>query len=133
MLLAMPGANVMRYDGARTATVVGGWSEDGELTLPLGSTFDLDGDTVVAKVLRCGTPQRVDRYEGTSGNLAETMQRSGYRAAVAAPVTVAGRLWGALAAGTRSTSRCQRASSSNCATSRTWSHSRSRMPTPIRT
>ena len=102
MLLAMPGANVMRYDGARTATVVGGWSEDGALTLPLGSTFDLDGDTVVAKVLRCGTPQRVDRYEGTGGNLAESMQRSGYRAAVAAPVTVAGRLWGALAAGTRS-------------------------------
>ena len=102
MLLAMPGANVMRYDGARTATVVGGWSEDGALTLPLGSTFDLDGDTVVAKVLRSGTPQRVDRYQDTSGNLAETMQRSGYRAAVAAPVTVAGRLWGALAAGTRS-------------------------------
>ena len=102
MLLAMPGANVMRYDGARTATVVGGWSEDGALTLPMGSTFDLDGDTVVAKVLRSGTPQRVDRYQDTSGNLAETMQRSGYRAAVAAPVTVGGRLWGALAAGTRS-------------------------------
>jgi signal transduction histidine kinase len=102
MLLAMPGANVMRYDGARTATVVGGWSEDGVLTLPMGSTFDLDGDTVVAKVLRSGTPQRVDRYQDTSGNLAETMQRSGYRAAVAAPVIVGGRLWGALAAGTRS-------------------------------
>ena len=102
MLLAMPGANVMRYDGARTATVVGGWSEDGALTLPMGSTFDLDGDTVVAKVLRSGTPQRVDRYQDTSGNLAETMQRSGYRAAVAAPVTLGGRLWGALAAGTRS-------------------------------
>ena len=102
MLLAMPGANVMRYDGARTATVVGGWSEDGALTLPMGSTFDLDGDTVVAKVLRSGSPQRVDRYQDTSGDLAETMQRSGYRAAVAAPVTVGGRLWGALAAGTRS-------------------------------
>jgi len=102
MLLAMPGVNVMRYDGARTATVVGGWSEDGALTLPIGSTFDLDGDTVVGKVLRSGTPQRMDRYEDTSGNLAETMQRSGYRAAVAAPVTVGGRLWGALAAGTRS-------------------------------
>ena len=47
-LLALPGATVMRYDGARTATVVGGWSEDGVLTLPLASTFDLDGDTVVA-------------------------------------------------------------------------------------
>ena len=71
-LLAMPGANVMRYDGARTATVVGGWSEDGALTLPMGSTFDLDGDTVVAKVLRSGSPQRVDRYQDTSGGLAET-------------------------------------------------------------
>jgi signal transduction histidine kinase len=101
-VLALPGANVMRYDGARTATVVGGWSEDGALTLPIGDTFDLDGDTVVARVLRSGRPQRVDRYQDTSGDLAETMQRSGYRAAVAAPVTVDGRLWGALAAGTRS-------------------------------
>ena len=101
-LLGMPGANVMRFDGAHTATVVGGWSEDGTLSLPLGSTFDLDGDTVVAKVLRRGSPQRVDRYQDASGDLAETLQRSGYRAAVAAPVTVGGRLWGALAAGTRS-------------------------------
>jgi signal transduction histidine kinase len=101
-LLALPGANVMRYDGARTATVVGGWSEDGELTLPMGDTFDLDGDTVVARVLRSGRPQRVDRYQDASGDLAQTLQQSGYRAAVAAPVTVDGRLWGALAAGTRS-------------------------------
>jgi signal transduction histidine kinase len=101
-LLAMPGASLMRYDGARTATVVGGWSQDGTLTLPLASTFDVDGDTVVAKVLRTGSPQRVDRYQDTSGSLAETLQRSGYQAAVAAPVTVGGRLWGALAAATRS-------------------------------
>jgi signal transduction histidine kinase len=101
-LLGMPGASVLRYDGARTATVVGGWSENGQLSLPLAGTVDLDGDTVVAKVLRSGTPQRVERYEDTSGRLAETLQRSGYRAAVAAPVTVDGRPWGALAAATRS-------------------------------
>ena len=101
-LLGMPGASVMRYDGARTATVVGGWSEDGKLSLPVSSTFDLDGDTVVAKVLRTGSPQRVERYADARGDLAKTLQRSGYHAAVAAPVTVAGGLWGALAAGTRS-------------------------------
>jgi signal transduction histidine kinase len=101
-LLGMPGASVLRYGDAHTATVVGGWSEDGTLSLPVGSTFDLDGDTVVAKVLRSGSPQRVDRYQETKGDLSETLQRSGYRAAVAAPVTVAGRLWGALAAATRS-------------------------------
>jgi signal transduction histidine kinase len=101
-LLGMPGASLMRYDGARTATVVGGWSEDGKLSLPVSSTLDLDGDTVVAKVLRSGRPQRVERYADARGDLAEKLQRSGYHAAVAAPVTVGGRLWGALAAGTRS-------------------------------
>ena len=101
-LLGMPGASLMRYDGARTATVVGAWSEDDKPSLPVGSTIDLDGDTVVAKVLRSGKPQRVERYEDARGSLAEQLQRSGYRAAVAAPVTVAGDLWGALAAATRS-------------------------------
>jgi signal transduction histidine kinase len=101
-LLGMPGASVMRYDGAHTATVVGGWSDDGKLSLPVSSTFDLDGDTVVAKVLRSGRPQRVERYADARGDLAETLQRSGYHAAVAAPVTVGAGLWGALAAGTRS-------------------------------
>ena len=101
-LLGMPGASLMRYDGDRTATVVGAWSEDGKPSLPVGSTIDLDGDTVVAKVLRSGEPQRVDRYEDARGALAAQLQRSGYRAAVAAPVTVADALWGALAAATRS-------------------------------
>jgi len=53
-------------------------------------------------VLRSGSPQRVDRYQETSGHLSETLQRSGYQAAVAAPVLVGGRLWGALGAATRS-------------------------------
>jgi signal transduction histidine kinase len=101
-LLGMPGASLMRYDGDRTATVVGAWSEDGKPSLPVGSTIDLDGDSVVAKVLRSGEPQRVDRYEEARGALAAQLQRSGYRAAVAAPVKVADALWGALAAATRS-------------------------------
>jgi signal transduction histidine kinase len=92
----------MHYDGARTATVVGTWSEDGKPRFPVGASLDLDGDTVVAKVLRSGTAQRVDRYEETSGTLAETVRSFGYRAAVAAPVTVGGRLWGVLAAATTS-------------------------------
>jgi signal transduction histidine kinase len=101
-LLGMPGASVMRYDGARTATVVGAWSEDGTLSIPVASTIDLDGDTVVARVLRSGSPQRVDRYSDARGELAQTLQDFGYTGAVAAPVTVDGRLWGALAAATRS-------------------------------
>jgi len=101
-LLGLPGASVMHYDGTRTATVVGAWAEDGKPRFPVGASLDLDGDTVVANVLRSGTVQRVDRYEETSGTLAETMRSFGYRAAVAAPVTVGGRLWGVLAAATAS-------------------------------
>ena len=100
-LLALPAASVMQYDGARTATVVGAWSEDGEPRFPVGASLDLDGDTVVARVLRSGDAQRVD-YGETSGTLAETARSFGYRAAVAAPVTVGGRLWGVLAAATTS-------------------------------
>jgi signal transduction histidine kinase len=99
--LGLPGASVVRYDGPGEATVVGGWSEDGILTLPVGGTIDIDGDTVVARVFRSGGPQRAE-YSRAGGSFAEMMLRHGYRGAVAAPVKVGGQLWGALAAGTRS-------------------------------
>ena len=101
LLLDLPGASLVRYEGPGTATVVGGWSDDGRLRLPVSSTIDLEGDTVVARVLRSGSPQRV-AYADAGGAVAEKLHSAGYRAAVAAPVTVDGRLWGALAAGTRS-------------------------------
>ena len=101
-LLGLPSASVMHYDGARTATVVGAWSEEGTPRFPVGATLDLDGDTVIAKVLRSGHTQRVESYEEASGTLAETLRGFGYRAAVAAPVSVGGRLWGAVAAATAS-------------------------------
>jgi signal transduction histidine kinase/integral membrane sensor domain MASE1 len=99
-LLGLPGAAVVQYHGGGTAKVVGGWSEDGRLRIPVGTSLDLDGDAVLAKVLRTGAAQRMERYDEASGSLAETLRSSGYRAAVAAPVTVAGGLWGALVAAT---------------------------------
>ena len=101
-LLGLPGASVMQFDGGRVARVVGAWSEDGRPRFPVGATLELDGDTVVAKVLRSGEPQRVESYNEASGVLAETVRSFGYRAAVAAPVSVGGRLWGVLAAATPS-------------------------------
>jgi signal transduction histidine kinase len=101
-LLGLPGANVMQYDGARTAIVVGAWSEDGPPTFPVGARLDLDGDTVVARVVRTGAAARVDRYADAGGTLAATLTGAGYRGAVAAPVHVGGRLWGVLAAATKS-------------------------------
>ena len=104
-LLRLPRATVAHYDGPHKATVVGGWSEDGRLLLPVGTRVDLNDGTALAMVLSTGTSQRIERYEEASGGLAETLLDAGYRAAVAAPVTVAGRLWGALAATTKSEER----------------------------
>jgi signal transduction histidine kinase len=101
-LLELPGANVMKLDGPRAATVVGAWSETGEPTFAVGARLELDGDTLVPKVVRTGTAQRVERYEQAGGALAETLRGVGYRAGVAAPVTVGGALWGVLAAATTS-------------------------------
>ena len=95
-LLRLPAASLMQFEGGRTARVVGAWSEDGRLRFPVGATLEPDGETVVAKVLRSAGPQRVERYEEASGSLAHTVHSFGYRGAVAAPVTVGGKLWGTL-------------------------------------
>ena len=100
-LLGLPGANVMHYDGARTATVVGAWSEHGPPSFPVGASLDVDGDTAVARVVRSGAPARVD-YDDASGKLAASVRSAGYRSGVAAPVHVGGRLWGVLVAVTTS-------------------------------
>ena len=100
-LLALPGANVMHYDGVRTASVVGAWSDEGPPRFPVGAQLDVDGDTVIARVVRTGRAARVD-YMEASGTLAETVRSAGYKSAVAAPVTVAGRIWGVLAAASAS-------------------------------
>ena len=98
----LPVASVVQYDGAHTATVVGAWSADGPPHFPVGTTLDLEGGTVVAKVLRSGDAQRLDTYDDTGGTVGKSMRGLGYRASVAAPVSVGGRLWGALAGATRS-------------------------------
>jgi signal transduction histidine kinase len=97
-LLGLPGACVVQYDGTEAATVVGAWSQTDRLPLPVGSSLELDDDTVIAKVLRTGTAQRLESYDGAGGRLAQRLREAGYRAAVAAPVAVGGRLWGALVA-----------------------------------
>src|SRR5215218_4683779 len=97
-LLGVPSASIMRFDDAHTATVVGGWSEEGTPRFAVGERLDLDGDTVVAKVLRSGRAQRVERYDDTTGRLSDRLRGFGYTAAAAAPVRLGGRLWGALAA-----------------------------------
>jgi PAS domain S-box-containing protein len=89
-------SNMVRYDGEGAAAVVGGWNADGVSSVPVGEYVKLDGDTVAARVWRTGAPARVDSYDGMTGTLAATLRELGFRCAVAAPVTLGGRLWGAM-------------------------------------
>jgi PAS domain S-box-containing protein len=100
-LLRTPSASLVRYEDDGRATLVGSAREPEDDINPVGSTFALDGDSVLARVRATGRAQRIDDYERASGSLAEQLRALGYRSSVAAPVTVAGGLWGALIASTR--------------------------------
>jgi PAS domain S-box-containing protein len=96
-LLGAQSANMIRYDDeAGEAAVVGAWNAAGAPSVDVGSTVPLDGDTAAVRVHRTGRPARVDTYEHLTGELAERLRTLGIRCAVAAPIMLAGRLWGAV-------------------------------------
>jgi PAS domain S-box-containing protein len=94
-LLRSETANIIRYDSETSATVMSGWSAPGVQTVPAGETVPLDSDTVATKILRSGRPERVDSYEGLTGDLVRRLRGMGFRSAVGAPIKLGGRLWGA--------------------------------------
>jgi diguanylate cyclase (GGDEF)-like protein len=85
---------VVRFDSAtHTGTRLGIWSTPGSEILD--DVFDLGGPTAVAHVYRSGTTARVDYAAGTP---VRAVEREQLRGAAAAPITVSGQLWGAVAA-----------------------------------
>jgi signal transduction histidine kinase len=85
---------MIRYEEESWAAVVGGWSADGAPAVEVGGRVPMDGDTASVRVWRTGRAARVDTYDGLSGDLAGRLRSLGFRCAVAAPITLAGRLWG---------------------------------------
>ena len=88
--------NILRYNGDGTALTVGVWSEEGTDTIPVGTMLTLDGDTIAPRIWRTGRPARYDSLEGMTGDPRSTAARAGITAAVGAPVSFAGTLWGAV-------------------------------------
>jgi PAS domain S-box-containing protein len=95
-LLGAQTANMVHYLSEHDAVVVGAWSRGGVRAVPIGAPIPLDGPTLAARVRRSGRPERLDSYEGLEGTTAEMLRSLGFRAAVAAPIAFAGRLWGAV-------------------------------------
>jgi PAS domain S-box-containing protein len=95
-LLGAHTSNMVRYEPDQTAVVAGAWSTGDVRAVPVRTHVALDSDTVAARILRSGRPERVDSYEGMSGSTVEMLRRLGFRSAVGAPIHLAGRLWGAV-------------------------------------
>jgi GAF domain-containing protein len=100
-LVSIDGTRILRYEADGTATVIAGWSESVEVPpeLEIGARVALEGESVSTLVLRTGRPARIDSYASAAGPLSESLQGAGVRSAVGAPIIVAGRLWGVMAAG----------------------------------
>jgi signal transduction histidine kinase len=67
---------------------------------PTGSRQPLGGDNVASLVFRTGRPARIDDYGEASGPIADAIRPVGLRCAVATPIMVEGRVWGAMITGT---------------------------------
>jgi signal transduction histidine kinase len=98
-LLGADSAAVARFELDRTVTCVGGRGERAE-ALGVGTRLVLDDSPAVAAVFRSGRSARVDDPDcGTvSGTLPDDLRR--VATAVAGPVVVENRLWGAIVATT---------------------------------
>ena len=86
-------AAVLRFgdDGAK---VVGRFDREGLGAFAVGTELRLDGESAIATVFRTGAAARIDDYTGMTGEIAEVMRRTGARFTIAAPIFVAGRIWG---------------------------------------
>src|SRR5205085_2231422 len=60
----------------------------------------LDGHTVASIVFQTGSPARIDDYENEPRRSGEIVRSVGMRSVMGAPITVEGRLWGAMIAAT---------------------------------
>jgi signal transduction histidine kinase len=98
VVLGVDSTNLARFESPGKAKVVGGWAVDSAPVFPVGAEITLSGETAVQKVSRSGRPERVDDYGDVEGELAERLRQVGIASAVAAPIKVAGRLWGAVVA-----------------------------------
>jgi signal transduction histidine kinase len=97
-LLAVKTTDMIRFEDERFATVVAFWTGNDTPSFPVGERVPIEGETVTAKLVRSGRPQRVDDYDDVEGELAAKLREFGIRSVVGAPIFVAGRLWGAVMA-----------------------------------
>src|SRR5215218_5413917 len=96
-VLEVNASAVVRYEGDGMATVLGRHNRDTIDVFRIGERIRADEDSALSRVRRTAAPARIDDWGGLEGEIREAMFRTGYRSTAAAPIVVAGALWGAVA------------------------------------
>jgi PAS domain S-box-containing protein len=89
-----------RDDGDGTITAVAVTGPHPGAGIGAGVKYTLDGDSVIARALREGRSSRMADYCAATGSVAESARAFGIRSAVACPIVVGGRTWGAMVVAT---------------------------------
>src|SRR4051812_41406486 len=100
LLAADSGLLLCYSEDYATGTVVGHYSEIETGQFAIDTVLPVEGDSLTSTVPRTGKAGRMDGYDSASGEIARRARKVGYRSVVAAPVNVAGRVWGLLIAAT---------------------------------
>jgi len=94
-------ARMERYEADGTVTGVAAWGQV-PVELAVGTRFSLDGPSIARGVQQTGGPVRVDSFGQDAGAIAQEARALGIHSSVGCPIVVGGRLWGVIAASTRS-------------------------------
>jgi signal transduction histidine kinase len=89
---------ILRYEPDNTVTVVGYWNDprSPHVFPPLDGHWPVEDRTVTAAVLTSGRPARMTNYEHATSAIGVWAGSNGICCVVGCPVTVEGRVWGAL-------------------------------------
>jgi PAS domain S-box-containing protein len=96
-VLQVNASAVLRYEADGRARSVGRFNRDSIDVFAVGAAIAVERHAAIGQVRRTGAPARVDDWGGRRGETAEMIFLSGYRSTAAAPIVVAGVLWGAVA------------------------------------
>jgi signal transduction histidine kinase len=95
-------ARMERYESGDGVIGVAGWSRGDAPELAVGTRFSLEGASVAALVHEASRPVRVDSFADARGPIAQEAQGLGICSSVGCPIVVDGRLWGVIAASSKS-------------------------------
>ncbi|MEA2245711.1 MAG: hypothetical protein QOH46_240, partial [Solirubrobacteraceae bacterium] len=96
-------ARMERYESGDIVIGVAGWSTGDAPGLAVGTRFALEGASIAAMVHEASRPVRVDSFVDAHGPIAQEARSLGIRSSVGCPIVVDGRVWGVIAASSKST------------------------------